>query len=68
MPIGRSILLEAARVRASTKLKLPDAIHAATALSTSCTTFLTNDKQFRSVQGLHTLLMSQVLVDADEGA
>ncbi|MBE9061213.1 PIN domain-containing protein [cf. Phormidesmis sp. LEGE 11477] len=44
LPVSRSILLEAARVRVSTKLKLPDAIHAATALSTGCTTFLTNDK------------------------
>ncbi len=65
-PVNRSILLEAARVRSNTKLKLPDAIHAATAIKTNCTTFLTNDKQFRTVQGLHTLLLSQVPADSDE--
>lgn len=62
VPVSRSILLEAARIRGSTKLKLPDAIHAATAIASECTTFLTNDKQFRTVEGLHTLLMSQILV------
>ena len=57
IPINRRILLEAARVRSYTKLKLPDAIHAATALATNCTTFLTNDKQFRTVEGLSVLLL-----------
>lgn len=63
--VERSILIRAAEIRASTKLKLPDAIHAATAIATECTTFLTNDKQFRTVQGLHTLLISQVSTDSD---
>jgi predicted nucleic acid-binding protein len=49
VPIDRSILMQAAKIRARTKLKLPDAIHAATATSNGCTTFLTNDKQFRTV-------------------
>lgn len=57
IPINRRILLEAARIRSYTKLKLPDAIHAATALATNCTTFLTNDKQFRTVEGLNVLLL-----------
>lgn len=65
MPISRSILLEAARIRAVTRLKLPDAVHAATALSMDCTTFLTNDRQFRTVPGLHTLLLSQVTEGRD---
>lgn len=66
IPISRQILVEAARIRGITKLKLPDAIHAATAISTNCTTFLTNDRQFKTVEGLNTLLISQVLKDMDE--
>ena len=66
VPVSRSILLEAAKVRSETRLKLPDAIHAASAIASNCTTFLTNDKQFRTVQDLHTLLLSQVSANADE--
>lgn len=66
MPVDRSILIGAAEIRANTKLKLPDAIHAATAMASSCTTFLTNDKQFRTVKGLHTLLMSQIPTESNE--
>ncbi|PZO47147.1 MAG: VapC toxin family PIN domain ribonuclease [Phormidesmis priestleyi] len=65
VPVNRSILIEAAATRANTKLKLPDAIHAASAIATGCTTFLTNDKQFRTVEDLHTLLISQVLTASD---
>lgn len=61
VPVNRSILIRAVEIRASTKLKLPDAIHAATAITSGCTTFLTNDKQFRTVKELHTLLMSQIV-------
>lgn len=43
VPVNSSILIQAAETRANTKLKLPDAIHAATAIATNCTTFLTND-------------------------
>ena len=63
VPIERGILIRAAEIRANTKLKLPGAIHAATAMSAGCTTFLTNDKQFRTVAGLHTLLLSQASTD-----
>lgn len=66
VPISRNILLDAAKVRSDSRLKLPDAIHAASAIATSCTTFLTNDKQFRTVQGLHMLLLSQVAMEFDE--
>ena len=66
IPVRRSILLDAAKVRSDTKLKLPDAIHAATAIATNCKTFLTNDKQFRTVQGLHTLLLSETLQPSSE--
>jgi predicted nucleic acid-binding protein len=58
-PISRAVLSEAARLRAAqASLKLPDAIHAATALLHGCTTFLTNDARFATVPALPVLLLS----------
>jgi predicted nucleic acid-binding protein len=43
VPVTRDLLVEAARLRGLSRIKLPDAIHAATALRRGCTSFLTND-------------------------
>lgn len=43
LPIGREVLLEAARLRALHAIEMPDAIHAATAKIARCTHFLTAD-------------------------
>ena len=59
--VDRTILIEAARLRAATRLKLPDAVHAATARLTRCRTLLTNDTRFRTVPGMHVVLLSQVI-------
>jgi predicted nucleic acid-binding protein len=56
VPVLRTILLEAARLRGTTGLKLPDAIHLATALSSGCEVFLTNDHRSKHT-GLETLLL-----------
>nr|WP_236117133.1 PIN domain-containing protein [Hassalia byssoidea] len=48
IPISQFILRQAANLRATTSLKTPDAIHAATALSVSCNQFINNDKGFRN--------------------
>jgi predicted nucleic acid-binding protein len=61
IPIERIMLITAAQLRATTKLKLPDAIHAATALNAQCSTFLTNDRGFRHVPQLNVLLLSEVI-------
>jgi predicted nucleic acid-binding protein len=63
IPIDRSILLAATKLRVKYKLKTPDAIHAATALSIGCNRFITNDKGFRNIAGLPTLILSEVLAD-----
>lgn len=55
-PISRTVLTEAAQLRATTKLKLPDAIHLAAAMQYQCDTFLTNDETFR-VLGLPQIKM-----------
>lgn len=49
IPISGEILEDAAQLRATTKLKLPDAIQLATALRERCNSFLTNDDGFRSL-------------------
>ena len=42
--ISRNILIEAATLRATRQLEMPDAIHAATAKIARCTHFLTGDE------------------------
>lgn len=60
-PISQAVLRQAATLRATTNIKTPDAIHAATALSVTCTQFITNDKGFRNVSGLPVVVLSEVL-------
>ncbi len=60
-PITAQILREAAHLRATTNLKTPDAMHAATALSAKCTQFLTNDVAFRRVPNLPVVILDAVL-------
>ncbi len=62
IPINRSILVAATKLRVKYKLKTPDAIHAATAMSIGCNRFITNDKGFRNIAGLPTLILSEILV------
>lgn len=61
VPVSRKILVEAAQVRSSTRLKLPDAIHAATALSQGCTRYLTNDDRFEALPSLPILYWRDLL-------
>ncbi len=61
IPISQSVLRQAATLRATTNLKTPDAIHAATALTVNCTQFITNDKASRNVSGLPVVVLSEVL-------
>ena len=60
IPVSRDILIAAARLRADTNLKLPDAIHAATAQLTGCAQFLTNDTRIPALSGLTILPLSQL--------
>jgi predicted nucleic acid-binding protein len=59
-PISRTVLEEAARLRALTGLKTPDAIHAATALLGGCALFVTNDPAFRRVPGLRVAVLFEI--------
>lgn len=52
LPITQVILREAACLRATTKLRTPDALHAATAQLAGCVLFVTNDAGFRNLANL----------------
>ncbi|HEX4497505.1 MAG TPA: PIN domain-containing protein [Thermoanaerobaculia bacterium] len=55
VPIDHGLLRAAAHVRATTRLKTPDALHVAAALSADCPVFLTNDGRIPSLPGLRVL-------------
>jgi predicted nucleic acid-binding protein len=59
VPVRREILVEASRVRAERGLKLPDAIHVATALWHRSDTFVTNDIRLGGIQGINVALLSE---------
>lgn len=59
--VSREVLIEAAQIRANQKLKLPDAIHLATAIQYQCSTFLTNDSRFKGTYPLPIVILSEVI-------
>ena len=61
VPVSRAVLVSAAELRAHTGLRLPDAIHLATALDAGCTTFLTNDRRLLAAPRLRTLVLSDFI-------
>jgi predicted nucleic acid-binding protein len=66
IPITRLILIQSAELRAAENyLKLPDAIHVATALAVHCDAFLTNDKRIRAVDPMGTISALPVLQLSD---
>ena len=67
IPATRELWENAARIRADTGLKTPDALHAATALSIDCTLFVTNDTDFRRVDGLPVVILDD-MVEAEAEA
>ena len=58
--ISRNILIEAATLRATRQLEMPDAIHAATAKIARCTHFLTGDEALASAVHLPVLRVFQM--------
>jgi predicted nucleic acid-binding protein len=58
--VNREILLAAATLRATSSLKLPDAVHAATSITRGCTTYLTNDHRFATIPDLPVLMLADL--------
>ena len=61
IPATRPIWEQAVRLRASTGLKTPDALHAATAQQAGCTLFITNDSDFRRVDDLPVVVLRDIV-------
>ncbi len=59
--VGRDVLIEAARLRAVANLRLPDAIHGATAILSGCETLLTNDRRLTALPGIEVVVLSEVM-------
>ncbi|MCC6144490.1 MAG: type II toxin-antitoxin system VapC family toxin [Candidatus Hydrogenedentes bacterium] len=53
--VSRTILIQSAEKRSQYSLKLPDAIHIATAIFHDCAAFLTCDRDFRKVSDIPVL-------------
>jgi predicted nucleic acid-binding protein len=62
IPITQPILREAARLRATTKLRTPDALHAATAQQAGCVLFVTNDAGFRGLTSIPLVILDDLLI------
>ena len=61
IPATRSHWEHGARIRADTGLKTADALHAATALQAGCDLFVTNDADFRRIDGLAVVILSDLI-------
>lgn len=62
-PIDRAILRGASFLAAQNKMKLPDAIHAATAQRCSCQFLISEDKRLRSFDAVQVLRLTDLVVD-----
>jgi predicted nucleic acid-binding protein len=52
VPLSRDVMIMAAKIRAETTAKLPDAIHLACALDAGCTVFISADKRLPMIGDL----------------
>lgn len=63
-PVDRPLLVAAAGIRASRKsIKLPDAIHIATAAALGCNYFVSGDRRLHLPTGMTQLLISPFTLD-----
>ncbi len=63
IPATRQLWDAAAHLRAKAGLKTPDALHAVTAQQVGCALFVTNDSDFRRVDGLPVTILDDLLED-----
>lgn len=64
LQVGREILLRAAQLRARrNSIRLPDAIHLATALTASCTVMVSDDRRLHSTDGIKAFAVTPFTLD-----
>jgi predicted nucleic acid-binding protein len=64
MPVRRDILVDAARLRARrNSIRLPDAIHVATARALACSFFVSNDRRIPAPDGMRMLAVTPFTLD-----
>jgi predicted nucleic acid-binding protein len=64
VPVRRDILVGAAQLRARrSSIRLPDAIHVATALASSCSCLVSDDQQLQAVDGVRLLPVTPFTLD-----
>jgi len=59
LPISREILMEAAALRASHRLRTPDAIQIATGIHAGATLAITNDEAWRRVHAIESMILAE---------
>ena len=59
-------ILDAARIRAGMGLVTSDALHAATALRSGCALFVSNDADYRRVQGLPIVILDDFISEGSQ--
>jgi predicted nucleic acid-binding protein len=55
LPVDRTTLIEAARLQSELALRLPDAIHVATAVASGCVAVVSNDRRLRVPENVKLL-------------
>ena len=64
IPIRRDILVNAARLRAKRRsIRLPDAVHIATALAAECSYMVSDDQRLHSIDGVRTFSVNPFTLD-----
>ena len=66
IPATLAIWEDAARIPTTTGLATPDAFHAATALRAGCALFITNETDFRRVEGLPIVVLEDLLAEESQ--
>jgi predicted nucleic acid-binding protein len=62
VPIGEAVSRKAAELRATYNLKTPDALHVASAITSGCDSFLTNDTGIKRVTEITVLILDELEV------
>ncbi len=63
IPISTEVLRTAAEIRANHNLKTPDAIHAATAITSGCDHLIANDNGFRRLTSIEVIILDDLVAE-----